>query len=98
MSYFTLHTPVKTLSLHFLSFPGEGEEVHASPGQLKTQRRGEGLHVQQIRLCSLQHRVKVCACGWRPVFVYVRESEKREFCSCHLLAEVLVIFYKGGHV
>lgn len=25
-------------------------------------------------------------------------SQKREFCSCHLFAEILVIFYKGGHV
>lgn len=25
-------------------------------------------------------------------------SQKREFCSCHPLADVLVIFYKGGHV
>lgn len=60
------------LSYHILSFLGEGEEVHAPSGQLKTQRRGEGFHVQQIRLCYLQHRVKVCVCDWRPVFVYVR--------------------------
>lgn len=25
-------------------------------------------------------------------------TQKREFCSCHLLVDVVVIFYKGGHV
>lgn len=36
--------------------------------------------------------VCVCAC-----LVSERVTQKREFCSCHLLAEVVVIFYKGGH-
>ncbi|NXN00514.1 DYN2 protein, partial [Sylvia borin] len=41
-------------SLRSLS-PGEGEEVHAASGQPENQGRGEGIHVQQTRLCHLQH-------------------------------------------
>ncbi len=38
----------------------------------------------------------VCVAGG--LCLRMRVSQKREFCSCHLLAEVSVIFYKGGHV
>lgn len=39
---------------------GEREEVHAASGQPEAERCGEGLHVQQTRLCHLQHRTEVC--------------------------------------
>lgn len=91
--------PCQNLISLILSVSGKREEVHASSGQLKAQRCGEGLHVKQICFCNLQHRVKVCVyvcvCGLRSASVCM--SQKREFCSCHLLAEVLVIFYKGGY-
>lgn len=40
---------------------GEGEEVHAAAGQPEAEGCGEGLHVQQTRLCHLQHGAKVRA-------------------------------------
>lgn len=39
---------------------GEREEVHAASRQPEAERCGEGLHVQQTRLCHLQHRTEVC--------------------------------------
>lgn len=44
---------------HWVFLSGEREEVHAASGQPEAERRGEGLHVQQTRLCHLQHRTEV---------------------------------------
>lgn len=38
-------------------------------------------------------RLCVCVC-----LVSKCLRKKREFCSCHLLAKILVIFYMGGHI
>lgn len=81
----------------FCLFSGEGKEVHASTGQLKAQRRGKGLHVQQICFCYLQHRVKVCvwleACAFSYVPVWWVNAWVRKGSSVLVTCSMKLLWY-----
>ena len=98
MSYFTLHTSVK-LYLSVFNLFQEKEKKYMLPlDNLKLRDVEKGFMSSkfvfavfntELRFVWLDACVCLCAC-----LVSESVSQKREFCSCHLL---VVIVYKGGH-
>lgn len=95
MTYFIPHTSVKLYLSVFCLLQEKEKKYMLSLDNLKFRDVEKGFMSSKYVFAIFNTELRfVCVAGG--LLLCMCMSQKREFCSCHLFAEVLVIFYKGG--